>query len=243
MIFFRKKIELTPQDWGLRLDMHNHILPGIDDGAANETETSYLRQGLHQLGFTHTIPSPHIASGLYLNTRGSITNAMAQLKNDTINSVLVPAFAAEYMLDDYFRKLLAENLITYPTTSQRYVLVEFPYLGLPPDWHELIFDLRKQGYQPILAHPERYSFLSVEQLSGTIANAGCLFQLNLLSLSGYYGKEAMVKAKYLMQAQLYSFAGTDMHHANHLDALLKMKNDADLSAIIAAYPFKNDSLI
>lgn len=242
-MFFRKKIDPTPQNWGIKLDMHNHVLAGIDDGAKNLAETEYLRQGLYQLGFTHAIPTPHIASGLYFNDNESIGHAMEQIDTATTQSVQVPAFAAEYMMDDYFRKLLNEMLITYPNTLQRYVLVEFPYLGLPPDWHELIFELRKQGYQPILAHPERYGFLSINQLSSTIANSGCMFQINLLSLSGYYGKEALEKAKYLMQDQLYSFAGTDLHHANHLAALLKMKSDVNISATIAAYPFQNNDLL
>ncbi len=93
-MFFKKKSLSEPQAWGLKLDMHNHLLPGIDDGAADTVATTYLSQGLYQLGFTHAIPSPHIASGLYLNTRQSISEAMAQVDNAVSQTVHISAFAA-----------------------------------------------------------------------------------------------------------------------------------------------------
>lgn len=245
MFFFKKSIPTT-YDWGISADIHNHVLPGIDDGAKDIAQSLRLLEGLQELGFERVNPTPHIASGLYRNDRTTIGEACYLLQQSTaaapING-MVKGFAAEYMVDDYFEQLLEEGLVCYPNSSQsKYVLIEFSYIALPSNWHDIVFSMRRKGYQPVLAHPERYSYAASTELLEKFADAGCLLQLNLLSLSGYYGKEASTKARFLLKQGLYQFAGTDAHHQQHIEALKKMKQDKALSALISQYHFENDVL-
>jgi len=217
--------------------MHNHILPGIDDGAKNMLNSEALINGLVDLGFKQAIPTPHIASGIHNNDFNSINESF-----QTLNTPLVNSFAAEYMLDDQFLEQLEKGLLAYPG-SGKFVLVEFAYLGKPYNWHEKVFEIIKAGYQPILAHPERYQFLSPNYLMEKMVSSGFKFQLNLLSLSGYYGSKIKAIANIYLQEHLYSFAGTDMHHLNHLKALKEMKKSGDISEKISAYSFDNSKLL
>lgn len=235
-----KKSTPSIQDWNLTIDIHNHVLPGIDDGAKDATDSLFLIQGLHELGFRTILPSPHIASGLYANTRESITHSLTSIQSESG----IKQSVAEYMLDDFFYQELDKGLMIYPNQSEKkYVLVEFPYLALPLMWHEMVFEIRRKGYQPILAHPERYNYISREEQMDKFVNVGFEFQLNLLSLSGYYGKDVKLKADTYLKDSYYRFAGTDLHHLNHLQALHAMKMDEKVSAKIAQYSFQNHLLI
>ena len=217
--------------------MHNHILPGIDDGAKNIQESEILLAGLVDLGFKQAIPTPHVAAGIHNNDANTINDSY-----QTLNTPLVGSFAAEYMLDDQFLGKLENGLLVYPG-SGKFVLVEFAYLGKPYNWHEMVFEIIKAGYQPILAHPERYQFLSPNYLMEKMVSSGFKFQLNLLALGGYYGRDIKKVANFYLQQQVYSFAGTDMHHLNHLKALKEMKKSLDISEKISAYSFDNSKLL
>lgn len=237
---FKKNTPTEIQDWNLTIDIHNHVLPGIDDGAKDTTDSLLLIQGLHELGFKTIIPSPHIASGLYANTKDSIYGSLQNIQAEGgVNHAV-----AEYMLDDVFNQELAKGLLIYPNQGEKkYVLVEFPYLALPLMWHEMVFEIRRKGYQPILAHPERYNYISRADQMDKFVNVGFEFQLNLLSLSGYYGKDVKLRADQYVKESYYGFAGTDLHHFNHLHALNAMKRDEKVSFKIANYPFQNHLLI
>ena len=104
------------------------------------------------------------------------------------------------------------------TLKENYVLVEISYLNAPINIYDMIFDLQIAGYKPVLAHPERYSYYHKnfnEYLK--LKNAGCLFQLNLLSTVGYYGEEVFEAGKKLLNKGLIDFVGSDVHHKNHID--------------------------
>jgi tyrosine-protein phosphatase YwqE len=235
---FKKNIP-SIQDWNLTIDIHNHVLPDIDDGAKDTSDSLLLIQGLKELGFQTIIPSPHIATGLYANTKEIISDSLVSIQAETgINHSV-----AEYMLDDFFYHELEKGLLIYPNqTEKKYVLVEFPYLALPLMWHEMVFEIRRKGYQPILAHPERYSFVNRDAQMDKFVNVGFEFQLNLLSLSNYYGKDVRIKADSYLKDSYYHFVGTDLHHINHLHALNAMKMDEKVSAKIAQYSFQNHLL-
>lgn len=223
-------------DWGIQIDMHNHVLPGIDDGSPDINTSHVLVAGLSELGFTSCISTPHIASGLYANTDSTISQAYSSL-----GSPYVTSFSAEYMLDDQFYDQLSEGLITYPGEGN-YVLVEFSYVGLPVNWHEMVFELISKGYQPILAHPERYHFLSTQDILEKIMPTGLQLQLNLLALSTYYGTAIQKKAQTYIEESAYDYVGTDMHHLKHLEALLKLKQDEKIANKLNDYSFKNSLL-
>jgi tyrosine-protein phosphatase YwqE len=206
--------------------MHSHLLPGIDDGSPDIETSEQLISGLQSLGISQFIATPHILWDLYRNDNASIENALAELQT-ALNSKN-PSFrisaAAEYMMDDHFTYQL-ENKIPLRSFGNKYVLVEFSFVSLPFNWKQLLFDMQVQGYQPVLAHPERYHFLSGQpQIFQEIANMGVLLQTNLNSLTGYYGKPAYQLAQYLIKHKLISFLGTDLHHQRHLDALRNSPN-------------------
>ena len=106
------------------------------------------------------------------------------------------------------------------------------YLNPPLNLHEILFNIQIAGYKPILAHPERYNFYHQNfKEYQKLKEAGCLFQLNLLSLSNYYGRHIHTIALKLLKENLYDFVGTDTHHQRHLDALEKITDKKILQRV------------
>ncbi|WP_052956084.1 tyrosine-protein phosphatase [Flavihumibacter petaseus] len=202
--------------------MHSHILPGIDDGASDPGTSLQLITALQDLGLSSFVATPHILWDLYRNDDQSISTALDQL-NSVLNaqpSGAVPLqAAAEYMMDDHFSQLV-EQKKKLRAFNGNHVLVEFSFVAIPYNWKQLFFDMQMNGYQPVLAHPERYAFLSGQTgLFREMVEMGILLQLNLNSLTGYYGKSALSLATVLIKQQLISYLGTDCHHDRHVHAL------------------------
>tara|TARA_R110002050_G_scaffold296426_1_gene456420 strand:- start:74597 stop:75346 length:750 start_codon:yes stop_codon:yes gene_type:complete len=218
--FFTKKYFLKDllEDF---VDIHNHILPGIDDGAKTVEDSLNLIKKLKDLGVKEFIPTPHIMQDFYPNTDESIGNAYQQLL-ENLNTKILGSItinpAAEYMLDNNFEELLEkENLFTL---KRNYVLVEMSYFQPPINLENLIFKIKDKGYIPVLAHPERYSFYHNNLDYYTrLKQLGCLFQLNLLSLGEYYGKSVQKTANYLINENLINFVGSDTHNETHIEKL------------------------
>jgi len=218
---FKKKLPGTVDLSELGTDIHSHLLPGIDDGSP-DVETSFrLISGLRELGFERFVTTPHIMWDVYRNDSESIAKAHRQLDvglNANGQNISVQA-AAEYFLDDHFDNLL-ENNVPLLTIKDNWVLVEFSFVTPPINFKEKIFNLQIKGYQPVLAHPERYNyFTSQKDKFDDLRSAGCLFQLNILSLTGYYGKGSLDLAKFFIKKKWVSLLGTDLHHDRHLRAL------------------------
>lgn len=207
---------------GLHTDMHSHLLPGIDDGSPDPDVSAKLKKGLEEAGFQQFITTPHIMWDLYRNTPESIGAAVQVLQSQGEHRNL--RAAAEYYMDEHFDQLLAEDA-PLMTIQDKMVLVEFSFIAAPLDLKEKLFALQINGYQPILAHPERYEYLSARKgLFDELKSMGCLFQVNLLSLTGYYGKIPGELAAYLISKNYIDFAGTDLHHLRHLQALRQSKH-------------------
>lgn len=208
-------------------DMHNHLLPGIDDGSPDVATSFELMKGLQEMGLNNFVASPHILWDLYRNDDASIEAALSQLRTAAgAQGIQLPvkAAAAEYMMDDHFTELLAkkEKLRTF---GRNYVLVEFSFVSLPFEWKQQLFEMQIQGYQPVLAHPERYSYLGTRiDPFQEIADMGILLQVNLNSLTDYYGQPPLALAQALIKSKLVSFLGTDLHHERHLQALRQSTN-------------------
>lgn len=206
------------------VDIHCHILPGIDDGAKNIDDSISIIKGLHDLGIREFIPTPHIMQDLYFNDDESIGNSFQVLleainKTDLKDIPINPS--AEYMMDDNFSNLLSNNSL-FPLKG-KYVLVEMSYLQPPINLEEIIFNIKMKGFIPVLAHPERYSFFhNKKEYYKELKRLGCFFQLNLLSLSEYYGKSTQKTGQFLIEENLIDFVGTDTHNMNHLKNLSKI---------------------
>lgn len=219
--FFKKKHIPETDLSGLHCDMHSHILPGIDDGSIDVENSLELLQGLLDLGYKKFIATPHILWDMYKNDKRSITEArlelMAGMRDARVTAPL--SAAAEYYLDDHFDELLesGESLLTI---KDNWLLVEFSFVSPPMNLKEKLFDLQIRGYQPVLAHPERYLYLaSNKKFYDDMKDAGLYFQVNLLSLAGYYGKGPYELGHYLMKKRYVDLLGTDLHHSRHLHAL------------------------
>jgi tyrosine-protein phosphatase YwqE len=215
---FKKKFHGPPADFSrIGTDVHSHLLPGIDDGSPDLTVSLQLKKGLEELGFRNFITTPHIMWDMYKNTAETIGAALqivtAERGQNNIRA------AAEYYMDDYFDGLLAGNQRLL-TLSGNKVLVEFSFVSLSIHIKETLFTLGVKGYQPVLAHPERYQYFTADKsIYDEFRNMGCLFQVNILSFAGYYGKISRDLANWLVSKKYVDFLGTDLHHFRHLEAL------------------------
>ena len=200
--------------------MHSHLLPGIDDGAADAEMSISLINGLKDLGYVKMITTPHILWDMYQNDEHTIGNAKKVLDEvfDQRSNGVELVIAAEYFMDDHFDELLQNNTPLFCVRDKQ-VLVEFSFASTPLNYKQRLFDLQIKGYQPILAHPERYGYFTDKKSFDELKDAGCLFQVNLLSIAGYYGKLPMDLASYLIKKGYVDLLGTDLHHSRHLEAL------------------------
>jgi protein-tyrosine phosphatase len=220
--FFKKKEVVTiPEHLPFVTDIHSHILPGIDDGAPDIETSVQLIQGLYNLGIRKSIATPHIIGDMFRNTPQTISEALEKAttacKNAGIDIAL--SAAAEYMLDDFFLELLQkkEPLLTL---EKNILLTEISYTSTPQNLPEITAAIIAEGYLPILAHPERYHYYQQNfDAFYHLKAMGFVLQVNILSLTGYYGKRAEKAAKFIMEKDLAQLVGTDLHHHNHLAAL------------------------
>lgn len=218
---FKKKEKLPVDFSGLKTDMHSHLLPSIDDGSTGVDNSIELIKGLQELGFSNFITTPHILWDMYKNTPQTIGDAhqllTTKLNEDKMN-VNIRA-AAEYYMDDYFDELTTKKSPLL-TIKDKMVLVEFSFLIAPVNFKDLLFKMQINGYQPILAHPERYTYMtSDKKMFDELKSIGCLFQMNILSLAGHYGPATSDLAQYLLKKGMIDLLGTDLHHLRHLEAL------------------------
>ena len=188
LTFFKSKPILKDLIPDNHIDIHSHLLPGIDDGARTFGDTLRLTQALQEIGISEFITTPHIIQHVWDNTHEQILKKKATTVLELEkNNITVPfKAAAEYLMDDQFVKLFESHDLL--TLKDNYVLVEMSYINPPIQLYSILFDLQVAGYIPVLAHPERYLFYHNnfnEYLK--LKRAGCLFQLNLLSVVGYYG--------------------------------------------------------
>ena len=233
MLFFKKKIPLTDFFTDGFVDIHSHLLPGIDDGATDMDTSIALLLKMASYGIKNFITTPHVLGSVYPNSSEVIKQKLAAVKKELekreIKGISIQA-AAEYMLDGEFSALLDQKDIL--VLKDNYILVEMSYFSAPINLYELIFKIQLKGYKPILAHPERYNFYHTDFKNYyKLKQAGCLFQLNLLSLTDQYGKGVQKTSEKLLKENLYDFVGTDTHHQNHLELLPKIGTKKTLEKI------------
>ncbi len=227
------------------VDMHNHLLPALDDGLKTMDETIAYIKELKSFGYQKIICTPHILASVHNNSPQTILPRLQEVKDALIaNDVHIEIdAAAEYMIDHEFEQKIkrGEQLLTI---AKNYILVEMSYLAPSPNLDQVIFDLRVAGLQPILAHPERYNFYHHNfQQYHKLRDAGCWFQINLLSLSGYYGKPIKKIAEKLITENMVELIGTDMHHQNHLNATKDFISSKEFYRLLKNIPLKNKMLL
>lgn len=236
--FLKKKKslkEIIPNNF---VDIHSHLLYGLDDGSKSLEETRILVKSLQAFGFEQFVATPHTTPLVWENTKEQITEQYKKIKSELGFSSDQFRVASEYLMDDSFLKRIENERLL--CIKDNFVLVEMSYINPPIHLYEIIMELHSQGYQPILAHPERYNFYKHDYASfKKLKSAGCLFQMNLLSSTGYYGSGIADVADYLLKEDMYDFVGSDVHHQKHINAFsddIKLKNIDALEQLIQ----KND---
>lgn len=234
-MFFLKNREIPLKEFFSNgfVDIHSHLLPGIDDGAKDVEDSISLISKMYSYGIKNFITTPHVLGNVYPNSSEVIKSKVdllnKVLKEKNFKDIKLTA-AAEYMLDEQFVKRLQQDDIL--TLKDNYILIEMSYFNAPINLFEMLFEIQLKGYKPILAHPERYSFYHNDFNSFyKLKKSGCVFQLNLLSLTEQYGKGVKNMAQKLLKENMYDFVGTDVHHQNHLKLLKKISNKKNKSQI------------
>ncbi|MEM1340037.1 MAG: CpsB/CapC family capsule biosynthesis tyrosine phosphatase [Bacteroidota bacterium] len=239
--FFQKKRYLIDLLNGF-VDIHNHILPGIDDGAKTVEESLALIRGFSDFGINNFVCTPHIMHNYYNNTPETIQASFSLLKKEMANQGLHDVsidMAAEHMIDDNFEHILSQDRIM--PLRKYHMLIEMSFLQPSINFNQAIRQIISKNYFPILAHPERYMFLQNNLPKyRSYKEKGILFQLNLLSLGDYYSKRVTATAGMLLENDLIDFVGTDVHTMRQLDSL---KNTAISNRTVKKlYPLINGTI-
>jgi len=204
----------------LKVDMHSHLIPGIDDGAKSMDETIALLTKFESLGYSKIITTPHIKNPSYPNTSAIILSGLKEVRKEmeAVGITLTLEAAAEYYYDETFlEKVKNHDVLTF---GDNYVLFEFSFYHSPSFEEELFDELIKAGYKPVIAHFERYLyFLGSIEKAVEWRKRGVNIQINLLSLTGHYGMEIKKQAEMLIDACEFDFVGSDCHRIEHLTLL------------------------
>lgn len=241
--FFKKKTK-EPAELCFATDIHCHVVPGIDDGSPDARTSADLIERMQSWGIRRIIASPHVTQHTFENDLSTITPAMQELQAELANrgNDIPVSHSAEYRIDDLFaRRLEANELMLLPND---YIIIENAFLQEPWNLDQLVFDLQVRGLRPILAHPERYTYYyGRPERYQALHQSGLLFQINLLSLAGAYGKNEKKIAEHLIDKGLVDFIGTDLHYDGHADTIdsYLLGNDAHKHMQALAGKVKNDT--
>ena len=216
---FKKQAKLPPFSIGEVLtDMHSHLIPGIDDGAKTMEQTLVMLAKFESLGYRKVITTPHIISDVYKNTPDIILSGLEEVRTAASQlglSIEIEA-AAEYYFDETLIQRLRseESLLTF---GKKCLLFEFSFHAIPDRINELLFELKTRGYQPVLAHFERYMYyLGKPEIAQQFRDQGVWIQINLNSLCGHYGPDIQRQAEVLIDKGWVDLVGTDCHRIEHL---------------------------
>ncbi|HEY2726636.1 MAG TPA: CpsB/CapC family capsule biosynthesis tyrosine phosphatase [Parafilimonas sp.] len=237
--------KITPDLSFLGADMHSHLLPGLDDGLQELDDTLAFIQQLQQMGYQKLICTPHILSDVYPNSPDTILPKLElvrnALKEKDIN-IRIEA-AAEYMVDLDFENYInsGKQLLTF---GKNLILIEMSYAAASNNIENVIFNLKLKGLQPVLAHPERYNYyFGNMELFQRFIDLGCYLQVNILSLLSYYGDAAKNTAQNLLKKNMVTLIGTDMHHANHMQALKDLTSKKSFYKLFENVQIRNKELL
>ncbi len=194
-------------------DYHSHVLPGVDDGVSTSEKAFELLAFYEELGIRHVWLTPHIMED-YPNKTDILRQQFEKFFTEYVRYSKNPvtlSLASENMLDSLFMQRLSGNDLL-PIIDSSHLLVETSYYIPPFHFKELLEQIMNKGYTLILAHPERYHYLSTMQEYEELYHRGIQLQLDIASIVGAYGEEARSKALALLQKGYYSLIGTDVHH-------------------------------
>jgi protein-tyrosine phosphatase len=195
------------------IDLHSHWIPAIDDGAHTLAEGIDLLRALRQAGFDTVIATPHMRPGMFDNDRAVIAQAFEQARAALAGEPDLPelGLGCEHFLDDIvFSRLLSGEALPYP--GNRAALLELPADQLPARLGDRLFDLRRKGLRPVIAHPERCSALCKKpEVTEGLVDQGMVLLMDVGALAGKYGRTSRRCAETLLEAGLYYAVCSDAH--------------------------------
>lgn len=214
-----------PFDFSGFTDWHSHILPGVDDGVATMEESLEILNAYEKAGIKEVWLTPHIMEDVPNTT--SMLRSRFEILQDAWHGNVTLHLASENMLDNLFlTKLEAGDLL--PIGSERkHLLVETSYFNAPLGFHNILESIKTAGYFPLLAHPERYNYISTMDEYRKLKEMGVLFQLNLMSLGGHYGPGVREKSLRLLSEGMYDRVGSDIHRKEHTDIMSALRLSHD----------------
>lgn len=200
------------------IDIHSHILANVDDGSTSVENSLEILRKAEEAGFSDVILTPHYIEGYYENTRSLIREKIRELKQNLYNEDIVVSLhqGNEIFLTEKSPRLVEQGIISTLADS-RYVLFEVPFTTKMLNLEEVIADFQELGAIPVIAHPERFSFIQEDPSSLIkLLKMGVLAQSNYGSFIGLYGKEAKNTAEILLENRLIQFLGSDTHRQGHI---------------------------
>ena len=198
-------------------DNHSHILWGLDDGVKTQEETLSILSFYENLGLKTLWLTPHTMEDVPNTTEG-LKSRFSELK-DIYHGPIELRLASEYMIDNLFEQRLEErDLLTHGRDT---VLVETSTWAPPMDLWEILERMMRYGYRPMVAHPERYRYMTMKDYQ-RLKEMGTVMQLNLPSIIGSYGEEVRYKAQMLLDKGFYNMAGSDCHRSR---AIIRQYSD------------------
>lgn len=227
--FFRKK---KNNKLFYSTDVHCHILPGVDHGATDIQNGLDLLKAEIDMGISHFILTPHVTKSTFENTSESILSAFetfkAAIQAEGLDVTIHPS--AEYRLDELSLEQI--NGKKYIAMPNEHILLENAYQQERLDLDEILFDVQVKNLTPIMAHPERFKYYAInKQRLVQLHNAGALFQVNLMSFTGYFGETAKQSAKWLLEHDLIDLLGSDIHNMQHVEIIQKFITTKEYSKL------------
>lgn len=225
-------------------DIHSHVCPGIDDGSPSVERSVELVRGMADFGITRMIVTPHVTDETFPNTPDIIAESYLRLTEGVAHAGIQMRFnySAEYRIDDLLVHFLETNQVR-PLPGD-YLLVENSWFQERMGIQAFMFDLQNTyGLRPILAHPERYPYYQRNRSRyKELHDVNVMFQVNLLSLSGHYGKECKQTAEWLLDNDLVDFVGSDLHRQGHIDSIRQYLDSKEYTHLEAkSHLIKNDT--
>ncbi|MCB0773444.1 MAG: histidinol phosphatase [Flavobacteriales bacterium] len=243
-LFGKGRQAMPPLDYGvLRCDVHSHFIPGIDDGAPDLEASLQLLGAMRDLGYRKVITTPHSMADGYKNPPEVILGGLEKLRRAVkeANLPMEVDAAAEYYLDHALQqKVAAQRVLTF---GRDMVLFELPFVSEPAVLLSMVFEMQTQGFQPVLAHPERYTFWYADH--GTmekLKDRNVLFQLNIIALAGAYGPAAKKAAERIIDKGWYELVGSDCHGMKHIKAMEAARTEPYLHKLVESGKLLNPTL-
>ena len=237
-------INRFPKISKVKIDMHSHLIPSIDDGSESMESSLEILEYMSRVGYEKIITTPHTISDKYPNSTSTILKGLDGLNRalkDRNIDINIEVASEYYMDDEFINRLNIDDILTIG--DDRYILFETSYNFKPIYFEEVVFQMISKGYRPILAHPERYKYISNPKRDFLrFKKLGIYLQLDINSLGGHYGKLAKKHAKIMINLGIVDFIGSDVHYKKQVSFMEKIFTTREYHKIFLKNKILNDTL-